>query len=369
MNTLQKQFSDALKREKKFVTTYYNNETVPCLFRRLEDNKNTTNYIQIFYSVDSPIKQGQIITYGGKNFITLNQETVENNVYYKSSLIECNTTLEIVVNQRMQHIPCYAGDLLSPGLVVSNTISVVDGNIELITESTDDVNAIKFDTAFKILGGTYEIINRYIKSGLTYLYVQRTTSIPEKEPVFEVELTSDAQYEMDTTTTLTPVATIDGVLDDDAIFTWSSSDKTIATVDEDGLVTFIGAGNVTITVEYNGVTDRVHILVVDAPPAEAFTLSLSATKNYLWIEDSVTITATLKDSSGSVVDFVPVWTFAITDNYDGEIEKLTITGTATKVVKVSTPDDWSLLGETVTVTCTTSDGLSSASMDFEIVFQ
>src|SRR5690554_1539802 len=143
MNTLQKQFSDALKREKKFVTTYYNNEIVPCLFRRLEDNKNTTNYIQIFYDIDSPIKQGQIITYGGKNFITLNQETVENSVYYKSSLIECNTTLEIVVNQRMQYIPCYAGDLLSPNVVVSNTISVVDGNIELITEDTEIVKAIE----------------------------------------------------------------------------------------------------------------------------------------------------------------------------------------------------------------------------------
>ena len=360
MNTVQSQFRQALKREGKTITGYYSNETYPCLFRKIDDNNNTTNHIQIFYEKDTPINTGKLLTYGDKVFITLNKESVENDTYFKSSILECNTTLEIVINQRKQFIPCYADDLQNPTVNVGDVISTVEGRIELMTESADNVNSIEFDTAFNILGGTYEIANKYIKSGITYLYVERTLSAPVQEPVYSLTLTSDnTSYEVGKSTTITVNATIDGVLEDNPTLIWTSSDETIATV-TNGEVLFLAEGSVTISAEWTegNKTESIDFNVISVPVSYTFTMTTNNTEIIIGMTSGATFTSSLKDGSGNTVPFTPVWSF----NYGGANTSLvTITYPTSTTCRVAAKDDFALIGKSITVTATTNDGLYTVS--------
>jgi uncharacterized protein YjdB len=58
---------------------------------------------------------------------------------------------------------------------------------------------------------------------------------------------------------------------------WTSSDETLATVDETGLVTSLAAGNVTITASYFGATKSVDITVIPAIPLTGITVTPNVT--------------------------------------------------------------------------------------------
>lgn len=370
MNTVYSQFQQALKREKKTITTFYDNLSYPCLFRKVND-KDEKEYLTIYYDKSTPIETGKLLTYGGKQFITLNKESVENDVYFKSSLIQCNTTLEIVVSQRKKYIPCYAGDLQSPTTVVTSVITTLDGKVELITESTDLINGIEFNTAFVILGGTYQIANKYIKSGLTHLYVERTTATPVKEPVYELTLTtSNNQYQVGAITTFTANVTADGVLVDNPTLIWTSTNDTVATV-TNGVPTFFAIGSTTITVSYPDANKSasIDLTVVAAPVVNTMTLVCSNSANEVAINSYRTFTATLKDAGGVGVPFTPVWTY----NWNGmaaskfTITTVTSTVVGTNKIKIAIADDISLLNKPFDVICTTTDGLSTRSLTIKIV--
>lgn len=352
MNTIQKQFSDALKREGKTVTTYYKNETIKCLFRINKDYNNTDNHITIFYDIDSPIKQGQLLTYGGKVFITLNKETVENDVYYKSAILECNVIVPLVSNSVIQNIPCYAGNLYSTILSDGKTIDLIDGRVDLFTESTDFVNNATLDYQSQFMGGYYKLKNKANKSGIAYLYFERGLA---PQHTYSLELTSsDDTYEVDTTTQLTAIAKTDGLIDATATIVYTSSDDTLATVDSTGLVTFKAEGVVTITAIWleQSIQKSIELTITEEQVPESYTVDITSPDV---LDDSVklgltyTFTGIVKDNLGNVVSPVDL-VFTIDNTYGGNVI-LTDKGDGTCTIKV---DDFAydILGEQFTLTCT-----------------
>ena len=368
MNTIQKQFSDALKREGKIITTYYTSELVKCLFRINKDYNKTDNHITIFYDIDSPIKQGQLLTYGGKNYLTLNQESVENDTYYKSSLLECNLTVPVTIGGVVKQIPCYSYDLNSAYATSNNVLTVVDGNGEIITELIPELSATAYiDKGLRIMGGYYKVANMYNLDGIVHLMIERDT-MPADE--YALEITTElSDYKVGETANITANPTINGTPQTGQTFAYTSSDETLATVDADGLITFLGIGTVTITgiwVEHSEIKDTLSLTIseADAPPVEN-TLTITASSDELIMGSStpVTFTPTLKDGSGNVVDFTAVWTF----NYNGMPTNYFVITYVGNQCKVKAIDEiYDAIGKTLVLTCTTSDGLYSATHEIMI---
>lgn len=302
MNTLQKQFSDALKREGKTITTYYTNETVPCLFRKIEDYNNTDEHIRIFYDISAPIKQGQLLTYNGKNYIVMNQESVSNNTYYKSSLRECNTRLIVGVNGIGNIVPCYSSNLKSPLPSEGKVITTLDGNVDLMTEDNKIARNIEINNRYILMGGTYQVINKLYKNGIYYFYLQRITNA---EPVYSLSATTELDtYEIDDTVQMTILPTADNITDPTATIICTSSDTSIATVDNTGLITCVGAGDVTITVTWieQNLTKTVTLTVKDnAPLIYIVTITGDWENNEQILGIPHEFTATIKDSLGNPV--------------------------------------------------------------------
>ena len=78
----------------------------------------------------------------------------------------------------------------------------------------------------------------------------------------------------------------DVALDPQPTVTYSSSDETVATVDEDGIITFVKAGSTTITVSYAGnaeyeeCEESYELVLIDSTPQET---SIEVTTNYEWL--------------------------------------------------------------------------------------
>lgn len=94
------------------------------------------------------------------------------------------------------------------------------------------------------------------------------TPMPEPNPEpsqYELTISGPAAVETGYTATLAIVKTPE----DDTTISWSSSNETIATVDEFGVVTGIGAGEVTISAQVGETVCQWIMTVTDTPDAEA----------------------------------------------------------------------------------------------------
>lgn len=352
MNTIQAQFKQALDREGKSITGYFNQISTSCLFRKINDNNNTTNHIQIFYSATEPIEQGQLLSYKDQQFVTLNKESVENETYFKSNIVQCNTSIVVIKDNEKNIIPAYSGDLISPLPDVNKIISVVGGNLELITECNETTKKLAINDIYKILNGTYKIVNVVYINGLTHIYVERTTS-SDIPIIYTFNFTLDTNYSIGDIQPLSMVATDDGqAYTNIENVIWSVSDDSLATITND-TVTFLDCGEVTITGTYNGITTSVTTTVkTDAPPVvlvnilsdrTTFPTGTKLGTTYNW-------SCTILNEDGTLPELTkPV--FTVDTTYSGKIILIdNKDGTAT--TKVGTYTDTTLLGEEYILTCT-----------------
>jgi len=136
--------------------------------------------------------------------------------------------------------------------------------------------------------------------------------------------------------------------------TWSSSDSSVATVDNEGTVTGITAGDVTIQAAVGGVTGSADVTVQadttggSSSQAPVASVAVSPSADTLAAGDSVNLTATPTDASGNTVYGVPIgWSSsdtAVATVSGGEVHALkagsvtisavadSVTGTATILV-------------------------------------
>ncbi|HKT07315.1 MAG TPA: Ig-like domain-containing protein [Gemmatimonadaceae bacterium] len=85
-----------------------------------------------------------------------------------------------------------------------------------------------------------------------------------------------------------------------SIITWSSNDTSAATVSSTGMVTARGAGNATITALSSGVSGTASV-AVQALAAPVASVSMSPTSASLVTGDTITFTATPRDSTGTAL--------------------------------------------------------------------
>ena len=135
-------------------------------------------------------------------------------------------------------------------------------NVENSDSSVCEVTALDGVLTVKAIGvGTAEV-KVSTKTGLYYKVFTVTVFISDSDLVTEIKVTGKAAMNVDEEQTLKVTITPNNAYD--KTVTWSSSDPSIATVDEDGVVKALSAGSVTIIATANdtsGVTATLEITV------------------------------------------------------------------------------------------------------------
>jgi uncharacterized protein YjdB len=138
----------------------------------------------------------------------------------------------------------------------------------------------------------------------------------------------------------------------DADITWSSSDETVATVTQDGVVTAVGSGTATVTAESGDFSATVEVQVQPATSIQMDPADLSLTS----IGATGAVTATLRDAEGVEIVGVPLnWSSSdesvATVTADGTVEAIGV-GTATISAGLG-----SIEGTTTVTVSQTADGI------------
>lgn len=170
-NAARTQFERTMKREGKIITTYTGGTEFRAFFRTRDEHENQRETIIMYYDVTAPVRPGTLVMMGYGVFLALNRETVENDIYYKSTLIKCNG----VFNEnsgKIHNVPFYSDNLKSSVSIGNNTISMLNGNIEAITEENSLSKQIEINQHFNEFGRTFKVINKYVMDGIVHFVAE-----------------------------------------------------------------------------------------------------------------------------------------------------------------------------------------------------
>ncbi len=200
---------------------------------------------------------------------TYNQYTYQYNPVTITCIVNGNITLThemavVVPQPRQIKLNNYGDDVKSVSMKLDQTISLagsilpanVDASLFRITyESDGGLGWINFDTgeikAPGSIGGRYVYIKVKDKDKHTYMktFVERTVVV-NVEPYYVASIKfDDVEIEPGQTAALSPIFTSDvaGKAPSNTVLSWHSDNESVATVDQNGVVTSLSEGRVTIT--------------------------------------------------------------------------------------------------------------------------
>lgn len=352
-------FEATMEREGRTVTAYTSGSQFQAFMRRNDDGNNYEDRITLFYSVTAPIIQGSLVSYGNKIYILVNRETEENHCYYKSSALACNGMITLN-DGTVIGVPCY-GSSMKNGLVEQNSVmAMIDGNMEFITESNSLSRNIKIGSTFNEFGRTWKIDNIYYKDGILHIVTEVSANEApyEKYEIFIDGLTQDI-YDIGDTIQLSATPYFNNVVTT-GTFTWESTNTDVATIDGEGLVTFVGNGTTNFKVYWVEKNVEEMSNTVGVGITEFFTVSIEG-RTSLTMTYRRTYTAKLKDMSGNVQDGATwEWSFDFMDK-----DSVSFIPYQDKV-QITVDDNDNFIGEILTVTVRETTKDISASIDVEI---
>lgn len=274
---LESLFEATMEREGKILTTYSGGMEFRAFFRIRNDNENQRETIIIYYDVTAPVHSGTIVVIGDSLYLALNRETVENDVYYKSTLVKCNGVFNDNEG-RIFNIPFYSGNLKSSVSVGNNVVAMLNGNIEMITEENPLSKQISIDSTFNEFDRTFKVTNKYSIDGISHIIAEvYANTNPKFTYDVHIEGLVTPNVELNTTLQLTAIPYInDNVAMINATFEWRCSDSSVATVDNTGNVTFISEGEVDIIVRWveKNIETRSTVTVTDDENFEKWTMEI-----------------------------------------------------------------------------------------------
>lgn len=197
------------------------------------------------------------------------------------------------------------------------------------------------------------------------------TVTAKPEPITIIDATSvsldqtSATLYVDDTVSLAAIVTPADATD--KAVTWSTSDDKVATVNESGIVTAVGAGNATITVTtVNGKT-ATFAVTVNTRPVEVASVSLDKTALDLYVNDSASLTAIVSpaDATEKEVSWTTSNSSVVTVSDSGEVTAKGI-GTATVIAAAGGKTAVCVITVTAKPVAVTSVSLSISSMDMYI---
>lgn len=304
-NAAQTQFERTMKREGRIVTTYTGGTEFRAFFRTRDEHENQRETIIMYYDVTAPVRPGTLVMVGYGVFLALNRETTENDVYYKSMLIKCNG----VFNENtgiVHNVPFYCSNMKSSVSVGNNVISMLNGNIELITEENSLSKQIDIGHSFNEFGRTFEVTNKYTMDGIVHL-IAEVRAGQKADFVYTIQIDGlfNSSVPVNSVIQLEATPYVNDNPTTGATFDWKSSDNSIATVDGTGKISGISEGEAQITIVWveKNVSETINITVVnDYVPESTYTCDISG-RTDLKNGYKRTYTVTFTDKDGNNVDW------------------------------------------------------------------
>ena len=179
-------------------------------------------------------------------------------------------------------------------------------------------------------------------------------------PVTGVKLNTET-LELFTGGSATLTATVEPGNATNKAVTWSTSDNTVATVDENGTVTAVGAGEATITATAGGITATCVVHVRKPATVEA---SGSTNLSFTTDRNEFSLTATVHAQGNDLNPKDGSWTWAVADE---DVVALSGSPTLLRAFVSSSRQAFTVEGTgTTTITATYDDGTYRGSEEFKV---
>ena len=371
-NCNQRQFNATMKRECITVSDYYDRtKTYDVFFRRSRRGSNPQGKVRIYFSQDTPIDIGTMFVLKDDTYVVTSRDGDESDVFYTSMAVKCDTSFTVFSNAENRYISIPFVTLSDKFTLSSNsTISMVSGAVVIYTGDNPYSREVEINENYYNYGGYYKVRNTFYNNGLAYVYMTR-----EAKPQDRYTLSYNGVTSLDmkdaTTYQLSYTAIKNDVPVDSPTLTYVSSDNTIATVNDTGLMTLLKQGNVTVTATWtdgNNTTCETTIAIsnggVEPEPTPTIgTLTISGTASLRW-GTTRTYTAKYTDANGNDIssNYTSVWTIT---NATFDTSKLTQTVNGNQITLYYSDDN--LVGESFTLNVVDSDGkVTPATLDIEL---
>lgn len=306
-NAAQTQFERTMKREGRIVTTYTGGTEFRAFFRTRDEHENQRETIIMYYDVTAPVRPGTLVMVGYGVFLALNRETTENDIYYKSVMVKCNG----IFNENtgiVHNVPFYCSNMKSSVSVGNNVISMLNGNLELITEENSLSKQIDICQTFNEFGRTFEVTNKYTMDGIVHL-IAEVRAGQKADFVYTIQIDGlfNSSVPVNSEIQLEAIPYINDNPTTGATLEWKSSDNSIATVDGTGKISGISEGEAQITIVWveKNVSETINITVVNdyvpVVPESTYTCDISG-RTDLKNGYKRTYTVTFTDKDGNNVD-------------------------------------------------------------------
>ena len=367
-NCNQRQFNATMKRECITVNDYYDRtKTYDVFFRRSRRGSNPNGKVRIYFSQDTPIDIGTMFVLKDDTYVVTSRDGDESDVFYTSIAVKCDTSFTVNISGiGYVNVPFVT---LSDKFTLSSnsTISMVSGAVVIYTGDNLYSREVEVNENYYNYGGYYKVRNTFYNNGLAYVYMTRE-AMPEDRYTLSYNGVTSLDMADATTYQLSYTAIKNDVVVNNPALTYVSSDNTIATVNDTGLMTLLKEGNVTITAKWtdgNNTTCETTIAISNSSVVPTTgTLTISG-RTELRYGTSRKYKAIYTDANGNDVssNYTSVWT--ITDaTFD--TSKLTQTVNGNQITLYY--DDENIIGETFTLNVVDTDGtFTPATMSIELI--
>lgn len=381
-NCNQRQFNATMKRERITVSDYYDStKTYDVFFRRSRRGNNPNGKVRIYFSQDTPIDIGTTFVLKDKPYVVTSRDGDESDIFYTSIAIKCDTSFTVFSNAEHRYVSIPFVTLSDKYTLSSNsTISMVSGAVVIYTGDNPYSREVEINENYYNYGGYYKVRNTFYNNGLAYVYMTR-----EAKPEDRYTLTYNGVTSLDmkdaTTYQLSYTAIKNDVPVDSPTLTYVSSDNTIATVNDTGLMTLLKVGDVTITATWtdgNNTTCETTIAITNSgvePEPAVPSIKIYSASHSIYLEGNRKLTVKFYNGTTEITDTAIadltrndfVWTCSI-DGIDVTNNKNLITWShnasdAVNVNRIELAYDENYLGKYLDITCVVNGMTASKSLE------
>lgn len=263
-------FEQAMKREHKTVTIRETGKQFECFFRKSNDNINRRDTMTMFYDVNAPVEVGALLLYGGNIYLTLNKETAENDVYFKSAIIRTNGIIN-THSLSVIGLPFYGDNVNNATATNTTNFNLIDGNIEVMTEDNELSRALSVDDLFNEWGRTWKITNLFYIDGICHIILEINANVT---PTYNYSLVLSSLSSFNVvpgdTASITATAYCNEIEMTKATIVYSSSNTEVATIDSSGNIAYLADGEVyfTATLQEQNISESTKMVTVASAPVD-----------------------------------------------------------------------------------------------------